>query len=275
MPLIESLKPYVMKFDKAIVPMARGARSNKVLQMSFDMSRAYSAELTAFTVREERKELIWTDKVNLVTEAYRMGKMKGVKVIPKIVSSESAKEAIVTEANSHSYDYLIIATNRRSPLSGALFGSIGDYILKNVKIPAIMVSIKNISYPYKSIIAPVAEDLSSRASISFALHLKRAVGCHLVLPDLRKYDKKPTHGFRVLLDNIQSIYSEFGEDIKFIKSGFTIGNVDELNSIGSETHSDVAVVGIRPGQAGTVRVSSTIKEVVKKYPGDVIVVKKG
>lgn len=273
--MIESLKPYLMKFDRAMVPMARGARSSKVLQMAFDLSREYAAEVTAFTVREERKELIWTDKVNLVTEAYRLGKMNNVKVIPRIVSSESAKEAIVNEANTHSYDYLVLATTRRSPLSGALFGSIGDFVFKNVKIPVIMVSIKNMDYPYRSIIAPVSEDMSTRASISFALHLKKALGCSIVLPDLRKYDRRPTHGFRVLMDNIQSLSDEFGENIRLIKSGYRIGGPDELNSLGGETKSDVAVVGVRTGPSGSVRISAAIKDVVKHYSGDVIVVKKG
>lgn len=273
--MIESLKPYMMKFERALVPMARGARSNKVLQITFDISKIFATEVTAFTVREERKELIWTDKVNLVTEAYRLGKVKNVKVIPKIVSAESAKTAIVAEASAHSYDYLVVATTRRSPLSGALFGSIGDYVFKNVRTPVIMASIKSPDYPYRSVIAPISEELSTRSSISFAMHLKKALGCPLVLPDLRKYDRRRTHGFRVLLDNLQSVYDVFGNDVKFVKSGYRIGSVDELGAVGKESGSDVAIVGVRPAASGTLRINSYIRDVVKRYPGDVIVVKKG
>lgn len=275
MELIESLKPYVLKFEKALVPMARGSRSSRVLQIAFDISGIHGTEITAFTVREEKKKQFWTDNVNTVTDSYSRGKLSGVKVIPKIVSASSTREAIVRESETHSYDLLILATSRRSVLSGALFGNIGDYVFKNVHSPIVLVSLSDGVYPYRSIIAPLSEDLSTRHSISFALQLKRALQCPLVIPDLRKYDsKKPTHGFRILLSNMQSLEGEFGEDITFVRSGYRNGLLEEITRLGRESESDAVVIGVRPKYSGTVRISSIVKNVVKQFPGDVIVVKK-
>ncbi len=263
------------KFEKALVPMARGGRSTKVFRIALDMAREYSTEITAFTVRDEKRDLLWTEKVNLITEAYRVGKSMGLKVIPKIVSSDSTKVSIIKESEAHSYDYILIATTRRSPLSGALFGNIGDYVFTNSKVPVAMLSTKGTEYPYKSAIIPISETLSTRYSILFALHLKKAIKYSAYMMDLRKYDKKKTHGFKLLMDRFPQLSKIYGENISYASTGRKSNVQEEIMSAWRQYRSDVLILGIRPGPSGRIRVPLSMRSIIKQFPGDVIIVKRG
>ncbi len=275
MALIESLRSYALRYEKALIPMAKGSHSGRMLRIALDISGIYSTEITAFTVRGKTRAQFWTDNVNLVTEVYEAGRKNGVKVIPKIVTSDSVREAILRETEFRSYDLLMVGIGRRAPLSGSLFGNIGDHLFKNVHTTVVMLSISDDLYPYSSVIAPVSEDLSTRHSVSLAMNLKKAMGSRLILQDLRKYDRKPTHGFRTLLESIHRLNGEFGEDISYIRSGSRDGSLSDLSRLGSEMQNSLAVLGVRTGRTGSVRVNSAVKNVIKYYPGDVMVVKKG
>ncbi len=269
------LKGYSIKLEKALVPMARGSTSSKVLKMAFDLSKSFSTEITAFTVRDVRRELTWTDKVNLITDAYRLGRELNVRVVPKIVSSESTKESIVNEVNSHRYDVIIMATTRRSPLSASLFGNMGDYVFKHSKAAVAMLSIKTPAYPYRSIIVPVSEELNHRFSVAFSLHLKRALNRRMSILDLRKYDKKPTHRFKSLFDSFTWLVDTYGDDISLNRTGYRNGLLIDLAGMSDAGANDLMVLGIAVSPSGSLRINSKVKYLVKHFPGDVIVIKRG
>ncbi|WP_175266624.1 universal stress protein [Acidiplasma cupricumulans] len=103
----------------------------------------------------------------------RMEKRRGLKVIPKITTSDNVRSGLLKEASSHYYDMLLMATHKRAMLSGSIFGSIGDYILKNIDIPVALLSISEREYPYKKILLPVAESINTRAAVYFGIELAK------------------------------------------------------------------------------------------------------
>lgn len=252
--------------------MDKGSRSGKILKVAFDLSLIGHSEITAFTSRLPKEQDSWTDNVSYVTDVFRRGQASGIRVIPRIVTSTTAREAIVEETEHHSYDLVFLAVSRRSPLSGALFGSVGDYVFRKVNAPTVIMSVQDMNYPYSSVVAPVSERVNTKFSISLALMLSKAIKTPLVLPDLRRYDgNNRTHRFRALLNNIKPLRSELGNEIVLVRPAGGKGILNDLASAHPDTNSAVAVVGIQPGNGGSLRVNSEIKEIVKFYPGDVIV----
>ena len=272
--MFEASRSYSLKLEKMMVPMAKGYRSKRVLDIAFDLSREYNSEIIAFTVKDDVRELTWSDKVSLVTNAYKDGKEQNIKVIPRITTSSSVREGIVKEANTHNYDLLFIASGKRSPLSASLLGGIGDYVLKNSRVTTVAASLKNRGYPYEKILVPVSEYLNTRTAVSFALHLKKAIGAKIYFADLRKYDRKKTHGFSLLFDNMDEVLKIFGNDIEIIKSGMSTSITDEVSIISRNIKPSVVILGIRSDPTGRVRINSSIKSIMKESDHDAILVKK-
>lgn len=254
--------------------MAKGDRSRVVLDLAFSISNTYKTEITALTVKEELKEVTWSDKVNVIINAYRDGKEKNIKVIPKVRTSRSVKQGIVEEAKSKNYDLLLLGTFKRSILSGSLFGGIGDYVMKNTSVPTAVVSIKGSTYPYRKVLVPVCETLNTRASVSMAMHVKKALGADLVLADLRKYDKKRTHGFQTLFDRLGEMFSLYGENITVLRPGFSTSLIDEVNIMLKDQKPDLIVFGVSESKTGKIRFNSNMKTLIKSTVQDTLVLKK-
>lgn len=274
MVMLSSSRSYLLKFDRTIVPMAKGDRSRTVLDLAFDLAREYGSEITALTVKEEVREVTWSDKVAIVTHAYREGKERNVKVIPKVRTAKSVKQGIVDEVRSRAYDLLLLGTFKRSVLSASIFGSIGDYVIKNSSIPTAVFSVHGSKYPYSKILVPLCETLTTRAAVSFALHVKKALNANLVLADLRKFDKKKTHGFNTLLDQLGDIVQNYGTGITVIRPGMSSNLAEEVSNIIRDQNPDVIIMGVRSSPGGKVRFNSDLKSVVKGTLQDTVVVRK-
>lgn len=272
--MLESSRAYLLKFDRAIVPMAKGDRSRVVLDLAFSLSRVYNTEITALTIKEELKEVTWSDKVNVIINAYRDGKDRNIKVIPKVRTSKSVRQGIVDEARNKNYDLILLGTFKRSVLSGSLFGGIGDYVIKNSTTPTAVFSIKGSTFPYKKVLVPISETLNTRASVSLAFHIKKALGSDVVLADMRKYDRKRTHGFNTLFDRMGELTSEYGENITIVRPSFSTNLVDEMNVMIRDQKPDLLVFGVSESKSGKIRFNSHLKTLVKSTSQDIVVLKK-
>lgn len=271
--MFESSRTYMFHMDRILVPMAKGYRSRRVLDIAFSLSEVYHSEITALTVKDESRELTWSDKVHLVTNAYEEGKERNIKVIPRVRTYRTIKEGIVQEANSHNYDAMLVAVHKRSPLSASVFGGIGDYILKNSRIPSAIMSIKDSVFPYKKIMVPLSEQVNTRTAVSFALHLKKATNSRIVFVDLRKYDRKVTHGFNMFFENLGQITELYGEGIDVTRSGTSTSIREEVNLISSRISPDAVILGVTKTK-NSVRLNSNIKSIIKDGMSDQILVKK-
>ncbi len=271
--MFEASRTYMFHMDRLLVPMAKGYRSRRVLDIAFSLSSIYHSEITALTVKDESRELTWSDKVHLVTDAYEEGKERNIKVIPRVKTYKTIKEGIVMEANSHNYDAMLVAVHKRSPLSASVFGGIGDYILKNSKIPSAIMSIKDSNFPYRKIMVPLSEQINTRTAVSFGLHLKRATNSKLIFVDLRKYDRKVTHGFNMLFENLGQITQIYGEGIEVMRSGSSTSIREEVNLVSSKISPDAVVLGVTKVR-NSVRLNSNIKSIIKDGMCDQILVKK-
>ncbi len=274
MDMFSSSRSYLLKFDRTIVPMAKGDRSRTVLDLAFDLAHEYSSEITALTVKENVREVTWSDKVAVVINAYKEGKEKNIKVIPKVRTSRSVKQGIVEEVSSRAYDLLLLGTFKRSVLSASIFGTIGDYVIKNSTIPTAVVSLHGSKYPYSKILVPLCETLTTRAAVSFALHMKKALNSQLILADLRKFDRKKTHGFNTLMDRLGEAIEQYGSDITVVRPGMSSNLTDEVSNLIREQNPDVIVMGVRDSPGGKVRFNSDMKAIIKGTYQDTIVVKK-
>lgn len=272
--MLSASRSYLLKFDRTIVPMAKGDRSRTVLDLAFDLAREYGSEITALTIKEEATEVTWSDKVALVTNAYKEGKDRNIKVIPKVRTAKSVKQGIVDEVKSRAYDLLLLGTFKRSVLSASIFGSIGDYVIKNSNIPTVVFSLKGSRYPYTKILIPLCETLTTRAAVSFALHVKKATNAKLILADLRKFDRKKTHGFTTLLDQLGEVIKTYGPDITVIRPGMSSSLADEVSNLIRDHNPDVIMMGVRDNPSGKVRFNSELKAVVKGTAQDTVVVRK-
>ena len=272
--MMETSRSNLFKLERAVVPMAKGDRSKVVLELAFSLSEMYNTEITALTVKEEVKEVTWSDKVSVVINAYRDGKDRNIKVIPKVRTSASTKQGIVDEVNSKSYDILLLGTFKRSLLSGSLFGGIGDYVMKHSKVPTALVSIKGSTFPYRKILLPLSESLNTRGAVSFALQLKKALGSNLTIADLRKFDKHRTHGFSAIFDRFGEVVSKYGENITIIRPGYSSSLVEEVHLLIGDQKPDLIILGVAENQKGKVRFNSDLKNIIKATEQDTIVVKK-
>ncbi|MFG1519629.1 MAG: universal stress protein [Thermoplasmataceae archaeon] len=272
--MLETSRSYMMKVDRIVVPMAKGDRSRGVLDLSFKISEKFSSEITALTIKNSRNEITWSDKVAIVTRAYRRGKDSGVKVTPKIRSASSVKQGIVEELEAHSYDLLMIATERRSFFSTSILGQIGDYILKKSKIPMAAFSIRDDSSDYREILVPLSEQINTRSAVSFSLILKAATGANLTFLDLRKFDSKEIHGFRLVFEELDRIIENYGANISIVKP--VINNSlsqTVLNEI-YERKSQLLVMGFHNLDGSRLRLNPSLKSITKLAKCDVALVKK-
>lgn len=272
--MLSDSRAYRLKFTRVLIPMAKGGRSRRVLDIAYDISSVYGCEITALTIKDEFHDVSWSEKVSLVTNTFKEGRNKGIKVVPKIRTKGSVRECIADEANSHGYSAVMIAAGKRSPLSASIFGGIGDYVLKNSKVPVIAASASIDGYPYKSIFLPVAETMNTRTAVSFALNLKKATGATLYLADLRSYDTRRTHGFKLLFDRPDEMIEKYGKDIIIMNGSGSDTLREEVQMLIEKVSPSVTVLGVRTDQSGRFRMSSSVKGTIKENPGDTILVKK-
>jgi len=269
--MFESSRSYYLKTDHMIIPMFKGNNSSKVLKMAYDMAKQNNSEITAITIREKSDHIDIAGRLGLVTNAYNEGKKAGIKVIPKIQTFDNAREGLVMETSNHYYDILILSTRKRSMLSSSIFGNIGDYILKNSSVPVAILSSCNKEYPYSNIMLPLSESINTRAAVYFSIQLAKLHRSNLTILDLRKYDKKPAHGFKALMDN-PDILSESKAEIKIVRSGGLTGIKEEVGNYLNSENPDCIVVGIKKSQK--YRMTSDIKFIIKEPEIDTILVKK-
>jgi nucleotide-binding universal stress UspA family protein len=272
--MFSNARSYVVKFEKIMVPMAKGQQSRLPLEIAFYLAGKYSGEITALTVKEEMKELTWSDKVRIITNAYEDGKERNIKVVPRVRTARNIKTGIVDELKEKNYDLVLMGTHRRSGLSGSTFGTIGDYVIKNSTTPVVVFSIKRNELPYRNILLPVSETINNRMAVSFALHLMKSSNASLTLLDLRKFDEKKTHGFQHLFDNLGEIHTRFGEGITVVRGGDGGTITNQINGAIKEYSADLLVLGLRFAQDRKIRVNSTLKALIKESPIDTAVLRK-
>ena len=269
--MFSNSRSYALKFEKIVVPMAKGQRSRLPLEIAFNLTEKFGGEITALTVKEEMKELTWSDKVRVITNAYIDGKERSIKVVPRVRTARRTREGIVNELKEKNYDLVLMGTHKRTNLSGSIFGSIGDYVLKNSTTPAVIFSIKRNEMPYRRILTPISETVNNRVGVSFALHLKQSLNAEIVLLDVRRFDERKTHGFQQLFDNLGELTEKFGEGITVVRGGDNGTLTTEINRISREYSTDLLTLGIRFNQDGKIRVNSTLKALVKDSPVDAAV----
>ncbi len=269
-----SSRPLNFKVDKIIVPMAKGQRSRKALRLAMDFSDVYNSEITAFTVKDSSRELTWSDKVHVVTSAYKLGRERNIRVVPKVTSNKSVKTGIVEETKLKNYDLLLMASESRSFFSKKLFGGMVDYVIRNSKIPVAALSIKSPNYPYSSIAFPMSEKVNTKASLAFALSLKKVSGKALNVYDFRFADSAPAHGFRVLNDHFNGIVETYGGDINLIRVSENTEIKDFMMNELKKEKNPLFVMGIRADQNGKVKIPGEIREMESVLPSDTIIVKR-
>jgi len=272
--VIQSSKMHHFKIDKILVPMAKGGRSSIVLNLAFSLSKAFGSEITALTIKEEVREITWSDKISIVVNAYKDGLENDIKVIPKVRTAKTVKFGIVEEANSRGYDLLLLGTFKRSMFSASVFGNIGDYVLKHTDIPVGIISTRRDKFQYRNLLVPLSEQFVGKDSIAFSLRLKKALGCNLILGDLRDYDEKPTHSFISLIDNIGDLISEYGAGISIIRSRRYPNLIDALSQMIGENKIDGVVLGIKKTENNKIRYSSLVKSFIKGTEQDIIAFRK-
>lgn len=269
--MFSNTRSYLVKFDRIVVPMAKGQRSKLPLELAFAFGRKFGSEITALTVKEEMKELTWSDKVRIVTNAYHDGKERNIKVVPRVRTAKSVKKGMAEELNGSSYDLMLLGTNRRASLSGSVFGGLGDFLIKNTTIPTAVFSIKGDEVMYRRILVPLAESTTTRRALAFAIQLKNCLNSELVLLDLRKYDLKKTHGFQQFFDNLGKVNEAFGPDLKIVRGGGEASMSLEVKNAIEEYGSDLLAMGVRAGEKGNIRFSSEFKALVKDNQIDSLV----
>jgi hypothetical protein len=111
-------------------------------------------------------------------------------------------------------------------------------------------------------------------SILFALNVKKALGCKLIMADLRDYDEKPSQKFTSLIDNIGEIISKFGEGISIVRSHRRPNLSEELLQITKENSIDAIAIGIKETGSHRIRYSSLLKGLIKGTDQDIIAYRK-
>ncbi len=239
------------------------------------LARKFGSEITALTVKDSRKEITWSDKVAVVTRAYRDGKHDGINVVPKVKSAKGIKEGIIEELNTRSYDLVMMAVERRAFLSSSVLGSIGDYVFKHSRTSVAAFSIRNDTFQYDKIMVPLSEQITTRTALSFATAVKVSTGAELLLVDLRKFDKKPTHGFKLVFEHFDEFVEKFGPGISIIKpiiGDQTLGQIVLSTAHASKPNLIVMGPSIQPGKP--LRLNNIINSITKLSQCDVALVKK-
>ena len=270
--LLSSLKAYTVKPEKLLVPMAKGERSKKAFDLALGLASNYKSEITALTIKDEAREIVWSDKVAIVLNAYKEAKERNIRLVPKVQSAKNIKQGIVSEINSKNYDMVIFSSGPRAALSASLLGGIGDYIIKNSRTTVIAITSRMKKNIYERLLVPVTESLNVRRSIYIALMISKVFGAKVNILDLRKFDKKETHGFKNLFDSMDEIKREY-PNVEFSKSE---GNNMKEIILGRaySTGADLIVFGVRPGTSGNIRINGLIKDLIKEMWTDTILIKK-
>ncbi|PYB67755.1 universal stress protein [Thermoplasma sp. Kam2015] len=272
--MFEIPRPYLLKFERIAVPMAEGRSSRRVLHIAFSFATAMGSEITAITVRDQAKDMMWTNKITVVTNAYKEGLNNNIKVIPKILTSSDVKSALVEELNRHSYDMVIIASEKRSIITRITSGPVSNYVIKRSNIPTALVSVKTQNFPYKTIYIPLSESVNTRGSVAFGLFLKKVTGAKVIFSDLRAFDQNPTHKFSYIFDYMNEIVENFGGNITMKKGGTSSDLKESILAEASNSEVDALILGVRAGPNGKIRVSSEIKDLMKTGEFDSILFKK-
>ncbi|EQB67400.1 MAG: universal stress protein [Thermoplasmataceae archaeon] len=270
--LLSSLKAYTVKPEKLLVPMAKGEHSKKAFDLALGLASNYKSEITALTIKDEAREIVWSDKVAIVLNAYKEAKERNIRLVPKVQSAKNIKQGIVSEINSKNYDMVIFSSGPRATLSASLLGGIGDYIIKNSRATVLAITSRMNKYKYERVLVPVTESLNVRRSLYIALMISKVFDAKVNILDLRKFDRKETHGFKNFFDSIDEIKKEY-PNIEFSKSE---GNNMKEIILGRaySTGADLLVFGVRPGTSGNIRINGLIKDLIKEMWTDTILIKK-
>ncbi len=242
--------------------------------MALDLVPKDSAEITAFSVKDSKREITWSDKVRVVTNAYQIGKAVGVKVIPKIATAPSVKEAIIKEAGSRNYDFVFMGATKRSKYSPSIVGNIGEYVLKKSPVPVIVAALEEKTYPYERILVPVSDQVNTRSSLAFSLMLKRSTGAVLILADLTSHNIGKRGTFKTFFTNIKTVVEQYGSDVTVVKGGDSTDIVTDTTGLIHEYKPDAVVLGVKPLDSGKVRLSSNLKAIAKSVTTDMLLVKR-
>ncbi|MCI2411723.1 universal stress protein [Cuniculiplasma divulgatum] len=269
--MMDLVSSYYAKADRILVPMAKGESSRRAFEFASDFAKVFGSEITALTIKDESKEVTWSDKVAVVMQAYKESSQKGLKVIPKIQSARNVREGIIREANSKNYDLVLFSSRSRSGVSTSLFGGIGDYLIKHSKNTTASLSIKRSTYPYRKILVPMSERLNTRKSVYLAAIMAKVLNAKFYLCDMRSFDKKKIHGFKTLMN------AEVWKELKLDYEISDIYGSDLRDSVLQRiysTSSDFVVLGVRPDSYSNVRINSDIKKIIKDAPIDSVLIKR-
>jgi nucleotide-binding universal stress UspA family protein len=269
--MIDQVSSYYAKTDRILVPMAKGESSKRAFNLASDFARTFGSQITALTIKDETKEVTWSDKVAVVMNVYKESRMEGLRIIPKIQSARNVKDGIISEINSKNYDLIIMSSRSRSGVSTSLLGGIGDFIIKRSKNTTANISIKRDAYPYRRILVPMSERLNSRKSVYLAAVIAKVLNAKFYLVDARSFDKKKVHGFKTLMN------AEIWKDLDLTYDISEIHGDDLRESVLQRlyaTSSDLIVLGVRPDNYANVRINSDIKKIIKDAPLDSILIKR-
>ncbi|MGP6206743.1 universal stress protein [Cuniculiplasma sp. SKW3] len=269
--MIDQQTSYLAKTDRILVPMAKGESSKKAFTIATQFARVLGSQITALTIKEETKEVTWSQKVAIIMNAYKEAKSEGLNVIPKIQSSKSIKEGIISEVNSRNYDLVLMSSRARPGISTSLLGPIGDYVIKNSKNTVAAVSLKRDTFPYKNIFVPMSERLNTRKSVYLSAIFAKVLGAKFSLCDMTDFDKKKIHGFKTIMNN--EIWKELNLDYEITKLSGENLRESVMNRLYASS-SDLIILGLRPDPYSNVRINSDIKRIMKDIPIDSILIKR-
>ena len=270
--MLANVKSYRVKPEKLLVPMAKGESSKMAFDIAITIGKVYNSEITALTIKDEKKEITWSDKVSLVLGAYKEGKKNNVTVIPKVQSARSVKHGIVQEINTKNYDIVIFSSAPRTNLSSSLLGGIGDHIIKNARTTVMAITNRKDRKGYKKIILPVCESLNTRKSVYIGLLMSNAMNAKINLVDMRKLDYKPTHGFKSLFDSMDNLKAEFPNvEMSTVERGEL---KETIQSRIYSTGSELMILGVRPGTTGNIRISGVVRTLIKESWIDTALIKR-
>ncbi len=269
--MLSQISSNFAKIDRLLVPMAKGESSSRAFRLAIDIAMAMQSEVTILTVKDEIREVTWSDKVAVVMSAYKESRDMGIKVIPKIQSAKNVKAGIVNEANSKGYDLILMSARARSSASTSVFGNVGDYIFKHSKNTTAVIAIKSDKYPYKNIIVPMSERLNTRKSVYLAAAIAKVLNAKLTLCDARSFDKKKIHGFTTIMNG--EIWKELNLDFELREIRGTDLRTQIIANVNDGT-SDLLILGIRPDQYSNVRINSEIKRISRDSKIDILLIKR-
>lgn len=269
--MLNEISSSFAKVDRILVPMAKGDSSKIAFNLATDFARKMQSEVTALTVKDIIREVTWSDKVAVVMSAYEKTRDEGLKVIPKIRSAKNIKEGIVSEANSRSYDLILMSSRGRTGVSGSVYGGIGEYVLKHSKNTTAVIASKRLKYPYRNVFVPMSEKLNSRKSVYLGAVIAKTLNAKFILCDARSFDKKKVHGFKTIMNG--EIWKELSLDFELRELKGTELRSGILSCI-ADGATDLIVMGITPDQYANVRINADIKRISRDSKVDTLLIKR-